>query len=366
MACNSSSDDTTHHSQNSLSSAHERTPAYDIASWIDKEGNRQQSVISHRRGKVFAVCRLCSKEKNLNWSHVVPKWARRLFNTGAVRHTVGGHQSYIERQDLEKFYLLCAECEQYLGYAERHLSILCRGRPDEMAAHGISVTVKGTMPGMGIATLSGINQPLILRALLGIVFKSYYAEGDVSRRIKELDERFITRLRLRLLRDEYPPHAYHLHAIKWYDPRPIDMHPKGAVYITVNGYGNHREVVVLVGGISFFLVLQGKKPSIAEVERDFRGNFTLLKGRSWSVSCADIVQWLGVRDSLALSQPLVTLEDMAKLADILREQGWVAEHERCPCGNLGLTFQQCCEDRWVTAKWVEETRALPIDNPSDS
>jgi hypothetical protein len=64
-------------------------------------------------------CALCSKEKELQLSHIIPcfvfKWLKASSVTGHFRH---GETINKRAQDGDKVYLLCRDCEQLLGRNE--------------------------------------------------------------------------------------------------------------------------------------------------------------------------------------------------------------------------------------------------------
>jgi hypothetical protein len=67
----------------------------------------------------LAPCRLCGETKELQESHIVPKfvfrWMKETSSTGYIRHS---QQPNLRVQDGLKFYLLCGDCERRLNQWE--------------------------------------------------------------------------------------------------------------------------------------------------------------------------------------------------------------------------------------------------------
>lgn len=72
-----------------------------------------------RAGK--SECVLCNEERTLKLSHVVPKWCFKWAKQEDKGRLIGRYHSLgvrIIHQDGSKHYMLCDDCEQYLGKAE--------------------------------------------------------------------------------------------------------------------------------------------------------------------------------------------------------------------------------------------------------
>ena len=102
-------------------------------------------------------------------------------------------------QDGNKHYLLCAPCEQYLGEAENYLAILCRSSRAEFAVRGLTI--------LPDCHLEGVNRTLVMRGLLGILFKAHFAPSAPFHTSK-LDRGSRDSLQRAILRDEYPVERY--------------------------------------------------------------------------------------------------------------------------------------------------------------
>lgn len=315
---------------------HDMAPAEAIGHWFDGDNVQHEEVLGHQRvSGIEGQCRLCLNAGPLLLSHVEPKWAYRLFAGPEVFHTVDGMSDSIVRQDGAKAYMLCSSCEQYLGLAERHLATICRGGAVEMTSGGISVGPALSDARGDRALLSGVDPTLLIRALLGILLKRFWFPGTVRGSIDELTQSEAENIREAVLGDTYPPHLYATHAVKWFDARPLGLSPKGLL-LTEVAPGRPRNVAILIGGLTFFMSMNGSFVERKRLAREFAGeSFELGVRARWTVMCADFADNNSFNAYLSLMHPGSTPSQVnAKIRRALRQK-WAL---RLSAGRAG----SCC------------------------
>ncbi len=67
----------------------------------------------------MAICKLCSKDKELVESHIIPKFIFKWMKETGTEFLRAGRSPNLRNQDGIKEYLLCNECEQLLGKSEK-------------------------------------------------------------------------------------------------------------------------------------------------------------------------------------------------------------------------------------------------------
>lgn len=222
---------------------------------------------------VSGRCALCGNERRLRLSHIVPRWAHQwMKKEGVPIREPNIYEAGYKVQDGSKHYLLCDECEQHLGQAEQYLSLLARGTRADLKRADV-----GTLPG---PILVGVNNTLVMRGLLGILYKLHFAR---SKRIA-LDGRFVSRLRDRLLNDDYPRHSLYLAATKWLSCKWPDINPRAIVTFELTN--SPKFLDLLMGGMSWTLAIA----SPGRLLKDKVVSECLLRpGEPWLVPVADIL-----------------------------------------------------------------------------
>lgn len=189
---------------------------------IDNIKNYHQNYKSDRRlkgGKV-GICLLCENRNVLRLSHIIPKWCYQWCKAEGDGKIIGDYRSIGIRtmeQDGNKHYLLCEDCEQYLGISEKYVQILMHGSDEEQQSVGININE---------ADYAGLNVDLIRRFVLGIALKSHYATSAPFHTIC-VSENHIKILRSQLLTPNQDDLSLVIAAMQFYsldseiDPRAI-------------------------------------------------------------------------------------------------------------------------------------------------
>src|SRR5699024_849916 len=131
-------------------------------------GATERGSDARQRADVRGICGLCHQDARLLLSHVIPRWAYRwLKDEGGVRGSRASGQVEIQHQDGAKHYLLCIDCEQYLGEGENYLRFFCTGSAEELEWRGVKLSRNRHFD--DLVFTSGVNDQLMRRALLGIL-----------------------------------------------------------------------------------------------------------------------------------------------------------------------------------------------------
>lgn len=137
---------------------------------------------------IHSSCKLCLQERRLLLSHIAPKWAYKwMKNEGYVLRRMDSIDLAAREDDGEKRYLLCGDCEQMLGSAEKYLADICKGGLRRFTKNGIAVARPGT--------LVGVRKKPITVALLGILFKAQFCDTPPWSNLKFPNEDWIEALR---------------------------------------------------------------------------------------------------------------------------------------------------------------------------
>lgn len=287
---------------------------------------------SHVRGVgAEGFCVLCRKWSELKLSHVEPKWAMKWMSRmegGIVTTVEHGKYSYYT-SDAGKFYLLCGNCEQFLGAAERYLQIIADGRPKQLRRVGLSVSEKAPN------TLVGLNMVKIQRALLGIWLKKMFVRTHSGFDVI-LDEEAMGAIRGHIFSDE--PQAFLVTFIKWMDYSQSGINPRCMCFA---GQKSRPEVDVfyaMMGGVSFYLWGARMEEFFESFASSVPVDAVLTsRGNAARVMVADILL-------------CENLGRTAEADEVGSEAEWRQNQEnhrlaRCPCGS-GLTYAQCCLGVW--------------------
>ncbi|WP_297899669.1 hypothetical protein [Methanobrevibacter sp.] len=127
--------------------------------------NNDKKIKGGKKGK----CILCQKETKLQLSHIVPKWCYKPLKEKNSKFIVGNYESlglFVKEQDGNKHYLLCKDCEQYLGESENYIKKLTDyyNKKEEI------INQKE-----GRIEEKNLNFELIQRFVFGLTIKSNYA-----------------------------------------------------------------------------------------------------------------------------------------------------------------------------------------------
>ncbi|MEU7868303.1 hypothetical protein [Dactylosporangium sp. NPDC049140] len=291
---------------------------------------------SDRREEVPPVgqCRLCLNERTLCLSHIVPKWAFHwMKKEGGVLGTSENGRITFREQDGSKHYMLCSDCEHHLGEAEDYLAHLARGRRVDLSKVRVSIR-----PG---PTLHNVNFELVMRGLLGILFKLNFATAVPYDRIS-FDRRFVDRLRQRIQNDDYPTHSLFVVATKWISVYEPEINPKSMV---VAEPLQRRRFDLLMGGWSWTLLMS----SSTRVLNEDAGGLVLRRDEPWQVLVGETLRHRRfeiVEDVLSRA-----FEDRLDGAGVGGIWDTIDPDSDCPCGLGRAAYRACCAEGWTTPAW---------------
>lgn len=303
------------------------------------EGPEEWVVVGDARGTVIARCALCGDLKKLVHGHIIPAWAERMMTEGVGVGTArNGRVKYeITRRHAE--YLMCESCDNYVGEGERYLAHLCRGRVEDLNVIGASVQE---------ADLTGLNTRLILRGLLGVLFKVHLSRSTIHSR-DIMDESLANRLPMRLLHDDYPNHCYSATATKWMLNPKFPGFPRDSLRASIRRGHNSVLGRVTMGGVSFDIFLQN--PHVVErfgVSRSY--SLTPYGQWSWMVgglneSFADVARINGNLEHLNVE---VDEETFGSYREAFTSES------SCPCDlTPSLPARECCAGgRWLPQNFL--------------
>lgn len=282
----------------------------------------------HRRtAGVRGQCALCEQSTALLLGHIIPRWAVRMLSPGLIHGTVNGQTQYFVSQDGAKEYLFCAACEQRLGEAENYLAAVCRGTARSLRSIGVTVERGGT--------LHGVDERLIVRALLGVCLKAHLAEEGTFKRVR-LDRAFVPSVKRQLLSDAYPDHLYFPHAIKWMNLLGSGALPRDLLYVSTFRTPEEIGCSISLGGMKFQMLFRSTLSARRRV--DLSPDAYLAPRRPWNVVVADISHDVAIQERIAERQP-----DLPKSADAFS----LSPEIPCPCGlSASTTYKDCCLGRW--------------------
>lgn len=269
---------------------------------------------------VHGHCILCLRSTELQLSHIRPKWAARAAKKeGGVYHTPSNQRRSSRMQDDYKHYLLCRDCEQYLGEGENALERVSSASFAVLESNGL-----GVRPVQRDAwRITGPKRYLLQRGILGIALKYHFAPSARTR----LFGTTIAPLRSALLTDNYggfaPPFVskyYAFESLAGYNPQAIS-----GVGITTKAIGDPQAVTVDVGGLEWF----------APVARGTWGLSAALKtDASWLLLLRDAAS------GIHLGHRAIPPGDLQTLWQELEKS------RPCPCG-ASSTAEACCALTWA-------------------
>lgn len=197
------------------------------------------------------ICVICNKETTLRLSHIVPKWCYKWCKKEGEGKMCGSYASIniqTKEQDGSKHYLLCENCEQYLGVAEQYVKILMHGSEQEIKNVGIKI--EG-------ADYKGLNSDLVYRFVCGLVFKSHFATSAPFHKIK-LDTSQIELLRKKILTTKGSNTDLTIVAMKFYSEDP-EIDPKAIIIPHQTNTKKAKFISFLIAGWEWILFFNTKK-----------------------------------------------------------------------------------------------------------
>lgn len=191
------------------------------------------------KGGLSDTCKLCKEEKKLLLSHIVPKWMYSfLKNESADKILIGNYPSInkdrVILQDGTKQYLLCSECEQFLGDAENYVKRLMY----------VPYTV--------------VEPELIQRFIIGIAYKAHYSNIAPYHQIT-IKKSYLEFIRESLLDKTFREKNFMISAIAYEPSDGVD--PKGMVIVQELKLSNKAYMFsMLAGGWEWILIISKYTP----------------------------------------------------------------------------------------------------------
>lgn len=270
---------------------------------------------------VLGICALCLHESRLLLSHIEPKWANRAFKAsgeGEFLHTTSGGNIVGRMQDGSKHYLLCTDCEQYLGKAENYLRQISFLNTRQAEKQGFSLIHKGSHEHF----IENIDHALMSRALLGIALKVHFSTSHIY---EMPNDKFVRRVRCAVLKDDYQIMPTLAFGMKWMKAEGIS--PQG--HITSYFQRLNNNVIAFstkIGGIEWIVFLNN--PGRYSEEDELFWNRP-----HWMISVGDI------RNSALL------LPDHWESYDGPSSCCQTGANDPCPCDSQKM-FGECCQNFW--------------------
>jgi hypothetical protein len=228
----------------------------------------------------------------------------------------------VETQDTSKHYLLCDDCEQWLGESENYLAVLARGDRVELQSRGIQM-----LPG---PTLTGVDGRLIRRAVLGVLFKGHFAPSTPWSNF-ELDDKFVASLRRRIRRDDYSELSHPLFATKWMSCEAPGANARAITWPAWRDRPGLTAFDLMMAGWSWTVVFRGWSGLVRGEMLSERFNLGV---GPWDVFLGELTNSRAVQENSKMNWN----------GD--KEQWWEWDRGRdCPCG-LDRTYGDCCADTW--------------------
>lgn len=232
-------------------------------------------------------------------------------------------------QDGNKHYLLCADCEQYLGEAESYLAALSRGGAGDLALIGVEMFVG--------PVLSGVKVQLVYRALFGLLLKAHYSPSPPYHRVG-VRRRSLKKLRQAMLNDTYSAVNAHVVATRWMSCFEPGINPRAAIFASVHKPEGFAVFAATLGGTEWMLFFD-QLPAGA---KQFKPVF--MRCDVMPVLLGDVTQ----------HRNFETLRDAIGAAtDNPMPWRQYPRDEHCPCGlDASRSFGDCCADTWCFAAEV--------------
>ncbi len=271
-------------------------------------------------GPVLGRCALCARhDVELLLSHTHPKWAARWAKReGGVIHAPKRSATSARMQDGYKHYMLCVDCEQFLGEGERTWERFSTMPFDSLGSIGIQARRLSSWPANPLFKHDGPGLHLIHRALLGDILKLHYAPSTtmvISKRS------VLESVRAALQADsysEFPPPT----AGKWFtDSALAGMNPRSYAGIGIQRLSDGQcFATVGIAGITWFVPLEPGSGVSA----------------GWHLECCPV------------SMRAEWFENWENSSDVPigNAIGQVFSADDCPCGS-GSSYEACCARGWL-------------------
>lgn len=284
----------------------------------------------------YGDCVLCGHHAQLELGHIVPRWAGKwLKDEGYVLGEYSSLGVSTRSQDIEKHYMMCRTCENFLGTAEGYLANIVRGTPGDLAARSLTLVREGP----DRVRLDNVDAGLVMRALLGVLFKAHLSPHQVYRQVR-LPAWALRELVHALRQDVYPSARFSVIALKIMNLTIPDVNPRARINAHSASFGAGIGTVIRFGGF-VFLIHVGAVERFA-LERDIRS--VRSGGTSMQIGIGEFTYEPGILPEDAFDVPRVFT-------------GYVADTDRCPCG-MDADFADCCRGRWLPSR----TRYLEVPN----
>lgn len=162
------------------------------------------------KGGVTGHCKLCGENKILRLSHIVPNWMFDEFRKETDKgHFIGSFPSLgvnkVIKQDGNKHYMLCEECEQKLSHSEKHIKSII------------------------IYDQKEINYELIQRFVLSVAFKAHYATSAPYHNIN-INSKFLRIIKEPLLKRKFTRKNIRILASQFYS-KVEGLNPKAILFV---------------------------------------------------------------------------------------------------------------------------------------
>ncbi len=298
-------------------------------------GDPSRRVVgSDKKSKNIAgLCRLCGVQSRLLLGHVAPRWSAQWVK--AEGGVVGRYRTIdieTRERDFPKHYFFCAPCEQRLGEAENYLRHFTWGTPREMKAISATVTMDRRT---GLPTVVGLDARLLMRAVLGVVFKAHLAPSQAFAGCS-LSRSEAAAVRRALETDEYSGGRFAVHVQRLMNRLVPGVNPRAMMHVHSRREAGGLIVRVNLGGMLWTVFIGPVHRHVAELARQTQVDFFLRAGRPLPVNPSE---W--ALDPIAFAAIELTWDD-------LEEGEPIPPDAPCPCG-LDATFADCCSDRWLAS-----------------
>lgn len=288
-------------------------------------GKRLYIAGSDVRQTTHDLCILCGKHAQLELGHIVPRWAGKwLKDEGYVLGKYDSIGVRTRSQDIEKHYMMCRTCENFLGVGEGYLASIVRGAPSDLAGRRISLHREGD----DLVRLDNVDAGLVMRAVMGVVFKAHMSPHHVFTRVR-LPGWALSELLEALRDDTYPRDRFAIFAIKVMNLTVPGANPRARIDAELRDFAPGVGAVLRFGG--FVFVAHIGAVNRFPLESDVK---TMREG--------DKSMWIGVGEFSY--EPGILPADAFELPRV--PTSYVGTASSCPCGS-GLAFAQCCQGRWL-------------------
>lgn len=280
---------------------------------------------SDMKQTTYGTCILCGTDAQLELGHVVPRWAGKwLKDEGYVLGKYDSLGVHTRSQDIEKHYMMCRKCENFLGVAEGYLANIVRGTREELAARSLTLHRETDE----LVRLDNVDSTLVLRALLGVLFKAHVSPHHVFRHIR-LPAWALKEVLAALKQDIYSRDRFSVIALKIMNLTVPDVNPRARIEADLRLFGPGVGTALRFGGFSFMVhvgavdrfALEDMMPSLRP------------GGGEWRIGIGEFIYEPGILPNEDFNVPLIPGR-------------YVSATDRCPCG-LDRQFSQCCQGRWL-------------------